>query len=1452
MGTPGTSQLDLGALLGNQFSNIELIKESLYKTVWQGEQNQRRLAIHCLSKAHLSAAQIEAFLTMWKRLAEANLGFLPKHGGLIDGEERLLLTEEWISGVSWSQAVRSREKALKFGAELLDILAELETLELPRYQFDERDLIVEEETGRLIFLGLTRAPNTTPLSGDLSAHSVLGLLEPYLSEHERASLREQGSCVHLAQSLRRLDVSPVLNGRLDPPLLGREQALETLNQALASGGIQFVQAPAGGGKTRLLQDWSRKVQGRVLWAKSDREVAPTPFKLFREPLGQLDREIDEDSELASLLEQTLNVRPPLLSSLSKTSRDGPLRATVIWLTRLFTLLGSHRPTLLILDDAQWADRLTLHFLEIWAQEGKNALVVAAFRQEDLDPTHALRQRYSQTLSLPPLSDQQAEQLLRVSEPLASPTLIESARRRAEGNPFLLLQFLRTSEERGDLFEARLSNLKAETKTALGVASVLGREFSLDLLRACAGEEASLEEAISEGMLRLEGDSCQFTHDRWRDAASALIHPDLVKTVHQRAALHLRQTSASNVFEIAFHFAASGEPEKGLEEALKAAHLARAEHDLTASIFYLELALKAQSEDSPKFLSTNLALGDCFRLTGNYSESRLKLQAALELSRDPHEKTEILLLLGDVHFKEDSLELARENIIQGLKLQGEKIPKSFLLALVKEIGVQATQGLLHRFKRPVKTLESSPKDLMRVSLYNRLAYILWFFEGPIPSIWAHFKELNIAERYQDSPQLCRAWANHAIAMSALPWWKRAHEYGERAVTSARKLGDRWVQGQAAHFGGAVLLGAGRLTEARKLLEESTRLLAETGDRWEENGARYHLGLTYYCQGALEKAVLTARETHRTGLEINDRLAAGDNLYTWARAAQGNLPSASLEREKQFVSLDLQRTCELLSAEALMELRQRNPERAATLLSEAWNTYQKRNVSHFYASSIPCWLATAQRLCAQKSEGPRRRQRLAQVASTLRRAESLARRYRTNLPHVLREKGLHSFLLGNIKAAARYLRESREAAVELGMSFEAELTAAFESRLLWLHQERNEPPTLKGALRAETDWLLCRESRAWHWSYEELLELGRWSLELSDCLSADTALHKLMKASCQLFSLDEAIIVEVTDGKLTVRIGMSENVPRAWPTTEETRWQFYPVSGMDSSRNQGLLVRATGRELPLNEVPLLEYLVNLTSASIKKIRRLNGRRSGPLDEPSLALSASGVTPDGSLLLTDKLIEQERRISYLMHDLKTVLTHSRLLAEKLSQSSAPESESRLLADQIVQADLGALQLLEDHRRSEKTSLGPKLPLSIDLRLQRMLPLLESLCGQEILLLSDADPVPALTLDPIAFDRLILNLTLFKRGFLDPTEPMTLRILRALYCTDKPGQPDEVPAGQYLVLEIKDEISLGGAPQNLQPLKDLLERLPTRQSLLQWESGGKGPNFKVHFPIVPSKSDE
>jgi diguanylate cyclase (GGDEF)-like protein/PAS domain S-box-containing protein len=259
---------------------------------------------------------------------------------------------------------------------------------------------------------------------------------------------------------------------------------------------------------------------------------------------------------------------------------------------------------------------------------------------------------------------------------------------------------------------------------------------------------------------------------------------------------------------------------------------------------------------------------------------------------------------------------------------------------------------------------------------------------------------------------------------------------------------WGQGQSLSFYGAALYGASRYRDCIESCREAVRLLERTGDRWEQHTATWHLAFSHYRLGELDTAVAIARQLHASATLIGDQTTAGVILSAWARAAAGAVPAELVATELARDNDDAHTGVEVHVADAVRLLGAGDVDGAVARLEEAAAISARAGLRQEYVAPVGPWLATALRMRVEAADphNPRGRARqLRRAARVARRACRLARAYRNNLPHALRERALLAGLAGRHRRAERFLAESLAVAGAQGAAYEAVLTRQAAARL-----------------------------------------------------------------------------------------------------------------------------------------------------------------------------------------------------------------------------------------------------------------------------------------------------------------------------------------------------------------------------------------------------------------------
>src|SRR5439155_26776868 len=133
------------------------------------------------------------------------------------------------------------------------------------------------------------------------------------------------------------------------------------------------------------------------------------------------------------------------------------------------------------------------------------------------------------------------------------------------------------------------------------------------------------------------------HDRIRETVLAHLSPFAVQTHHRILALTLeaapdtdhdgeRQPHGKRVFNLAYHFDASGDSRRALSYALAAAEQARSQHALGIAVQQYRIAERGAEDETPRARLAE-GLGDVLMLAGRYEEAAERFLAAGALARD---------------------------------------------------------------------------------------------------------------------------------------------------------------------------------------------------------------------------------------------------------------------------------------------------------------------------------------------------------------------------------------------------------------------------------------------------------------------------------------------------------------------------------------------------------------------------------------------------------------------------------------------------------------------------------------------------------------------------------------------------------------------------------------------------------------------------------------------------
>jgi class 3 adenylate cyclase/tetratricopeptide (TPR) repeat protein len=651
---------------------------------------------------------------------------------------------------------------------------------------------------------------------------------------------------------RRLEGITPGRSRVRLPFLGRDADLAQLE---LTAGRSFrekrpylitITAPAGTGKTRLLEEFLQQLRGqepdvRVLTA----QCLPYGHQLTYLPLQTLLRtllELPGDAEverIRSAAEEWLakagDVNPRrtaelLAATFGAAERDPIDRGELFAAWRATVeLVAREHPLVMVVEDLHWSSDSLLDLIEVVLQPRGDAplLMIVLARPELLDrrPTWGGGRRNYVSLALEPLDDLAISALVDFMLHAPPPEVVEAVVARAEGNPFYAGELGRSISERvADLTDpaavnallatlpdtvhatvlARLDLLPPVPRRVLQLGSVFGRSFvtaGITALAAEADHEAvgeAIDHLLEHDLIRpMEGDAYVFRHILIRDVGYQTLPRGERARLHATAGRWLEDRAVGREEEqaelVAFHY----------REAISLGTAAGAETDpalLDRAVMWLRRA------------SDTAIAGAAFE------EASRHIRAALEIA--PREQLpDLWVASGDIF---GGGAQAADAYVNATRL-GRELgrPPDFILRALSgqmmvigrwggSVGGEVSASDLFALLEDIRAVREAASDRRTIG-YSLVA------EAFLPAISGDFTHTSPADLW-GSRTLTDLDAAEALA--------------ERAAAIARELDDPVLLSAALDAQGAALLGrdpvAGQEVARQRLAIEDRLPLAERTD------------------------------------------------------------------------------------------------------------------------------------------------------------------------------------------------------------------------------------------------------------------------------------------------------------------------------------------------------------------------------------------------------------------------------------------------------------------------------------------------------------------------------------------------------------------------------------------------------------------------------------------------
>lgn len=562
-------------------------------------------------------------------------------------------------------------------------------------------------------------------------------------------------------------------------LIGRDKELKEVQNALEKvikGQSQalFVAAPAGVGKSRLIQEFKLYAQLAEIPFLSGRcyEQGMTSYQ----PMVQaLNRSLPLSNQeildkygpvLVKILPQLKDKHFENLASLDIMAEKVRLYDNI---NSYLKEISAKIPIIIFIDDLHWADLTSVEMLNSCIRElTKNRVLILGTLRDDEVPGHhpiwqTVEEGLSTVLKLSTFSKENITALIKamLGKVMLNNEFIDQIASNTGGNAFFITEVMRflVEEDRlklykgewllpddlstlklptsiGDTVVKRVEKLSEVAKEILNIAAVAGHKFDLNLFQKISGFKDNelfnaLDELIEKQFLNKVEHEYIFPHDRVRETIYSRISSDKLQILHQKIAEVIEQENIGRLeplfSELAYHYSRGTNKQKAVEylikagettyERMQASYLMKQGVDLLGKIDYPDKeSLLLKTYEKLAWVSYMIAPGICLEVNEKLVK---KLE---EIGNVPLKKIHEHKCLTVSSYTMMGQNDKAYSITKEMLQKAEKDSIAYALALFGKLNAHLTTG---KFRILVKEMEEV-EAILGKHLDNLSKQLQWVF------------------------------------------------------------------------------------------------------------------------------------------------------------------------------------------------------------------------------------------------------------------------------------------------------------------------------------------------------------------------------------------------------------------------------------------------------------------------------------------------------------------------------------------------------------------------------------------------------------------------------------------------------------------------------------------------------------------------------------------------------
>lgn len=578
------------------------------------------------------------------------------------------------------------------------------------------------------------------------------------------------------------------------------------------------------------------------------------------------------------------------------------------------------PTVLCLEDLQWADPSTLALMHYVARNTKDCglLLMGTYRPEDVAVKEGNGHPLTSTLSR--MSKENLHKMIQLQS-LPQDTIDELLSsilgefdfeeefkirifKETEGNPLFVIQLVKLFVEEGiisrdnstwklakdfrdvkipskiqSVVARRLDRVGRDDRKVLDYASVVGETFSPAILVDALGlEKDQLVENLSllektHMLVHPDNGNYRFEHSRIKEVLYRDIPTELRMEYHSIIAGSIEAISEDNLDEVigdlAFHYYECRNSEKALHYLILAAEEAKRLYSNEESTrFYGEiLELEQDQQKRVEYLE---ALGEIYYHVGNYDMSINSYQSALELAGG-RDRARIMAKIGGVLLEQGKFDESKKMCTEALELVKGEDCQEEALAL-------RTIGTLYSKTKYLEQSREWYEQSLRINekIGNQTGIAGCLNNIGVELLNTRYDEglgyleraLEINRKIGDQRATAGCLNNIGIAKIVRGDYEGALECYERGLRISEKIGNQGGIARMVNNVGEIKLVKGEYDKALECYERGLKSSEKIGDQQGTALILNNIGGVHMLRGDYDKALEYHDRSFRIREDIGD--------------------------------------------------------------------------------------------------------------------------------------------------------------------------------------------------------------------------------------------------------------------------------------------------------------------------------------------------------------------------------------------------------------------------------------------------------------------------------------------------------------------------------------------------------------------------------------------------------